>query len=421
MELTVRATKDGFTSTSTNVLALADREINVPTLRIAPLGEEEPESGKASNILLLDQSDTSIGVLGSGSREVANLTFQVADSSGRPVVLDKGATINFRFGVRPNGGEFISPTTAQTDNNGEVKVNLSSGTRAGVVQLIAETVVDGRTIVSRPVSVSIHGGLPDQTHFTLAPARFNFPGLTKYGLTNAISVTVGDKYANPVKPGTAVYFTTEGGIIEGSTLTNATGQGSVSLISANPVPNRGIAVVTASTADENQNVVTDRIPVVFSGTPVVTVSPSVASLDQTYSLTVEDFNGNPLAPGTTLSVRAEGTKVKAVGNTSVTLEDTAFRDQNGDGDILDYEDVLRGPGLTNFTFRVVAEEVEAPAEGETSTEDEPEVEAVTIKVSGPNGGYELVLTPGAGKVSSRTEGAIVEMLPNGAAQVRLAP
>ncbi len=102
-------------------------------------------------------------------------------------------------------------------------MNLSAGTTAGVVQVVAEATLDGRTIRSLPVSVAIHGGLPDQPHFSVGPEKFNFPGLTRYGLIDEVSVIVGDKYANPVRPGTAVYFTSSHGVIEGSVLTNGTG------------------------------------------------------------------------------------------------------------------------------------------------------------------------------------------------------
>ncbi|RMF54490.1 MAG: hypothetical protein D6746_14285 [Bacteroidetes bacterium] len=406
MSLQVVAAKNGYDDASVTVLALPDRLVEVPTLRITLIVGEEPVSGKASNILLLKQSTTSIGVKESGSEEVAKITFQVADSLGRPVILDKQARVRFSLGVQPGGGEFIFPESAATDNNGQVTVNLSSGTKAGVVQIVAETEVDGRTIRSLPVAVAIHGGLPDQTHFSIGPSRFNFPGLNTFGLTNTISVIVGDKYGNPVKPGTAVSFASTHGIIEGSTQTDAQGRGDVSLISANPLPADGIAVITATTADENQNEVIGQTPVVFSGVPIVTVSPTTAALDQTYSLTVMDQNGNPLAGGTTINVRVEGTKVKGVGHTGVTLDDTKF--VGG----MAYENVLRGPGITEFTFRAV--------EDRTLDEDgTPTVEAITITVNGPNGGLEIVLTSD-GQAITRTEGATLERLGADVVRVRAA-
>ncbi len=404
MDVQVFAEKEGFAETSVTVLALAGREVDVPTLRIVQLLADEPISGLASNILLLQQSTSSIGVKESGSQEVAKITFQVADSLGRPVILDNTTLVHFSLGVQPGGGEFIFPENAPTDNNGLVTVNLSSGTKAGIVQIVAEADVDGRTIRSLPVAVSIHGGLPDQDHFSIGPAKFNFPGLNTFGLTNTISVIVGDKYSNPVKPGTSVSFSTTHGVIEGAAQTDDTGRGSVALISANPVPPDGIALITATTADENQQDVVGQTPVIFSGVPVITVTPTVAQLDQTYSLTVTDPNGNPLAEGTVISVKAEGTKVKAVGNTSVILDDSAFLGGNA------YENVLRGPGITEFTF-VAVPDLTLDEEGS------PEIESVTIKVSGPNGTLEIVLTT-AGEAATRTEGATIERIDRDAIRVR---
>ncbi len=406
MNVEVEAFKDGFSQATTSVLALAGRVIDVPTLRLNQLIAEEPISGFASNILLLTQSTKSIGVKESGAQEVAKITFQVADSLGRPVILDSNTEVRFSLGAQPGGGEFIFPQSAPTDNNGQVTVNLSSGIRAGIVQIVAETTVGERTIKSLPVAVAINGGLPDQGHFSIGPSRFNFPGLVTFGLTNEISVIVGDKYSNPVVQGTAVSFSTSHGVIQGSVLTDPSGRGAATLISANPLPSDGIALITAVTADENKQQVIGQTPVVFSGVPVITVSPSVAQLDQTYSLTVMDPNGNPLAAGTLISVRAEGTKVKAVGNTSVTLDDTAFIGGTA------YENVLRGPGITDFTFLAV-EDLNLDESGI------PTVESITIRVSGPNGSLEIVLTPG-GAAMTRTEGATIETLAGGAVQVRAA-
>lgn len=387
MNLQIRANKDGFTTDQTTVLALAGRTIEVPTLRLRETVEQAPVSGMASNILLLEQSSQSIGVRESGSEEVAQITFQVQDSIGRPVTIANAENIRFSFGTHPGGGEFLEPTEARTDNNGQVTVNLSSGTRAGVVQILAETEVEGNMVRSMPVSVSIHGGLPDQRHFTLGPDRFNFPGLLRFGITNQISVIVGDKYSNPVKPGTSVYFETSHAVIEGSALTNATGGGTVQLISANPLPPLGIAVVRATTADENQQIVSSQIPVLLTGVPEIQVTPGEAILGQTYRLRVWDWpNRNPLVEGTSITVRAEGTKVKAVGSTAVSLGDAAFVDQNGDGDVLDYEDILRGEGITEFRFRAV-EDLTLDEAGE------PTLEAITITISGENGRLELVLLP----------------------------
>ncbi len=315
MELTVSATKTGYSSASLPILAVPDRSIEVPVLRLTRTATEEPVSGEAANILLLSQSDQAIGVRESGSKETAELVFQVADSMGRPVVLEHAVRVRFRFGVQPGGGEYLFPTEALTDNSGRVRVHVASGTKAGVVQVVAEATVAGRTIRSQPVSLAIHGGLPDPDFFTLAPTQYNFPGWVAYGLENEISVIVGDQYGNPVKPGTAVYFTTTHGVITGSVMTDENGQGSVTLYSANPLPPDGIAIITATTADRNQQPVTRSLPIIFSGPPVAVLcmlddqgnclpQTPVAILDQSYLLQLTDHLGNPLAPGTKVTIEA---------------------------------------------------------------------------------------------------------------------
>ncbi len=406
MSLQLIASSDGFANSSVNVLAIANRAIDVPTLRLFQIAPDEPESGFASNILLLSQSAQNIGVVESGSEEVAVIRFQVADSMGRPVILDKNAAVTFAFGAQPNGGEFLHPLAAVTDNNGVVEVNLSSGTRAGVVQVVAETMVQGQMIRSIPVAIAIHGGLPDQTHFSIGPEKRNFPGLLRYGLIDPIAVIVGDKFSNPVRPGTAVYFETSHGVVGGSVQTNVDGRGTVNLTSANPLPPDGITLITATTADDLENIVSGSTPVVMSGVPIVTVSPATALLDQTYLVTITDQNGNPLVEGTTLNVQVQGESVKAVGNTSVTFDDTVFLGGQ------EYQHVLRGPSITEFTFRSVSDI--NPLAPET-----PEVEAITITVAGANGRIEIVLSPPGGAAYSPTDGVALKTRNDGTVVARV--
>ena len=101
-----------------------------------------------------------------------------------------------------------------------------------------------------------------------------------------------------------------------------------------------------------------------------------------------------MSAGTTIKVSAEGTTVRAVGHTSTRLEDTAFIGG------INYEHVVRGSGITEFTFRVI-DNVD-PLNPEV-----PVLEVITISVSGPNGSLEVVLG-GSGAPYSRTDG--VEMV-----------
>jgi hypothetical protein len=367
-------------------------------------GEENREPGRPTDILLQNQSANAIRVQESGGTSIARMTFQVVDSTGKAIQADQAVDVDFRFGNQP-GDATLTPSTVQTNGQGQATVNVSSGTTAGVVQVVAETErPDGTTFQSKPVSLSIHGGLPNKCHFSLAPEQFNFPGLVDLGVTNSIQVFVGDKFGNPVVPGTSVSFSTNAGLIGGSAQTDDQGRGSVALTSAQPLPEGGVGTVRAETAGTddvntivdpdncpdpantgNENTISETVPVVFSGRPEVEVAPDSAELGETYELTVWDAeNNNPLAPGTSIQVQAEGTKVKAVGNTEVTLDDTDISDSDNDG--FDAGDIVNKDETTSFTFRVVEDQ-------EVDEEGTPTIETVTISVSGPNGSLEVVLTP----------------------------
>ena len=402
MDVDITVSKSGFVNQSTSVLAVADRTIEVATIRLEPIeGGTDPTSpggnvsGRASNLLLLGQSANSIGVRESGSVEVAELVFQATDSLGRPVTLDNQVTINFSFGVNPGGDAFIFPEAAATNENGEVKTNVSSGLVAGVVQVVASATVDGRTIRSLPVPLTIHGGLPDVQHFGVATARLNVPRAWDFwGTENTITAFVGDQYGNPVRLGTAVYFTTSAGIIEGSAQTGALGTATVSQISGPPQPvhpefGNGYAIVTGTTADRNQSEITDDVLVLFSGSSIIVVpAQGPIFLGNAYEFWVYDQNQNPLAAGTNITVSASGTNVEAFGNTNTTLPDMLFGDHN-DPNLPPDVDTF---GRTKFNFGY--------QQGEQVDQDNnlipPELEAITIRVTGPNGNSErVVLANGA--------------------------
>ncbi len=398
MELAVAPEKDARRSDIRTVMARAGETREMPDLRVAGLGEEEEEPGTPAYIELASVTPQSIQVQATGGTEVANLTFVVRDSSGRPISLDFQTGVRFSLGAHPGGGERLTTEQVPTNNNGEATVSLISGARAGVVQIIAE--VDGsdeQTFTSKPVGVTIHGGFPVERNFSIRPGQINHP----VGSAEAIpiSATVGDRYNNPVKSGTAVYFTTEGGgIIEGHILTDGQGQGSVSLLPGNARIGDIITII-AETANRDTTTIYARTGTFFSGFPQIEVSPATAIINETYQLTVTDQQGNPLAPGTTISVVAEGTQVQATGNTNVTLGDAGF-DSSGN--------IRRGPGITEFTFRTAADpDPENPMP--------PELETITVTVSGPNGNLEIVIPPpGGNNLRTTTDGATVDLRGPGA-------
>ncbi len=439
VEVTITVSDGDATAQKVRQVSPDVGEVSELSFSLSTGGEEEREPGRPTDILFQNQSANTIRVQESGGTSVARLTFQVVDSTGQAIGIDQAVDVNFRFGQQP-GDASLTPSTVTTNGEGQATVNVSSGTTAGVVQIVAQTQrPDGTEFQSKPVSLTIHGGLPNKCHFSLGPAQFNFPGLTEFGLTNSIRVFVGDKFGNPVVPGTSVFFSTNAGIIGGSAQTGDQGQGEVTLTSARPLPEGGVATIRAETvgtddvntivdpdncpdpADTdtgNENTIFDTIPVVFSGRPEIDPDPETAILGESYDLTVWDVeNNNPLAPGTTIQVEAEGTKVKAVGSTEITLDDTAFSEDNNDG--FGREDIVNLKETTAFSFRVV-EDLEVDEGGD------PKIETVTITVDGPNGSVEIVLLPegkqstasSSSQVLTPTPGATVHQTPSGETVVR---
>lgn len=374
VNLVIITSKDNYNIDTLSVFATIGQPLNVPIISLVPNGTGIIPSGDPVSIFISEVSAPVIGVKESGGEETTRMVFVVQDSSGIPVDLDHSVTVNFYLAAGPGGGELLSPSSVNTNNIGQAVVNLTSGTKAGVVQIIAEIDLPNTTIKSLPVSVTIHGGLPDQAHFSIAPQYLNFPGYNIYGLTNTITAFVGDKYANPVRPGTAVYFTTTGGIVEGSTLTNDQGIGSVDLISASPQPDDavlgpGFGRVTASTVDENQIIISDEIVVLFSGVPQLSVSPTTFNIpnggSQSFTYTVHDQNNNPLAGGTNITVDVSGDDTGSGGDLNFILPDT------------------QSQSWTQFGFFVY---------DTTDTIDVVKTVNITINTTGPNGGSHISIS-----------------------------
>jgi hypothetical protein len=289
-------------------------------------GSEGPSSGPASNIVMVAVAPQRIGVRHSGDSESAVITFQVRDSRGTRVDLAHRVRVRFVLAETLPDSVFVSPDTATTDTAGKVSVTVTSGTRAQSVMVRAY--VEGTAIWSEPVPVAIHAAPPDQLHYSIAPAKVNIPGLVLYNVVDAITAFTGDRYANPVPVGTENYFTTTGGIIAGSAVTDELGRSTVGLISAAPAPAGGLAEVTCQTVDEGGSRIQRSTYVMFSGHTVMNVSPTTFAVglnqSQDFVVTLRDAeNGNPLTGGTQLTVVA--TLGSLAGDVTVTLPDTQDR------------------------------------------------------------------------------------------------
>ena len=238
--------------------------------------------------------------------------------------------VYFTFGSAPGGGEYLFPAFSKTNALGKATVTLNTGTIAGVVQIVAQATYNGKTIRSKPILIAIHGGFPDLGHFHVASPKLNYPALGIIGFLIDFTAYVGDKYSNPVRENTVVYFKTNSGIIVGSALTGSLGTGTVSLLTQpwpnDPIYGPGFFRVTATTVNEFSESISTETVRMQSGVPILSVSPTSFNIDnggsQSFTFTLNDVNGNPMAEGQSADVKIESEFYKIAGSTSVKLPDT---------------------------------------------------------------------------------------------------
>jgi len=399
--VTLTLTKGGYNTVSqiiqvTSGVATPLDFVLAPKTVIIPVG---PGTGIAQTIAFLGANPEELRVYGVGGLETAILGYEVRDSLGFPIDAAHAVQITFSMSGNPSGGEYISPAQILTNSAGRAYTTFDAGVKAGVAQVIATcTSPTGKVITSSPVRVIIDAGFPDQDHFTISADAYNFAGMDWVGRTDNIGVQIGDKYSNPVTPGTAVYFHTSpypatngriggAGVITAAVYTDGAGHGFATLFSGNPKPLGAYAApaplgdayhyAVARTVGEGGVVVTDSVLMMWSGLPLITnLNPPTFNIlngqEQDFTFTVADVRGHPLAAGTVITVTAqvppppdpnEPVNQVNVGfgiNGSLTLPDVIFGGQQ----------------ITNFSARL--------SDG-TFSIDEPTPVTMIISVSGPNG------------------------------------
>jgi len=367
--VTISVTKSGYRDTSV-VVQIQPGVVVTLGLQIAarsPISGVGGGSGVAQTIAFLGASPRQISVYGVGGLETSILGFEVRDSLGLAIDAAHSVSMSFQIVGGLNGGEYISPLSVTTNAIGQAYTTFNSGIRAGVFQVVATVTLAGRPpITSNPVRLIITAGFPDQAHFTIGIDRFNFPALGIVGKRNSVSVLVGDKYTNPVQPNTAVYFRSSAGVIQPSVFTDASGQGTVDLISGNPAPfgiyaarppygpdTAGYHHIVARTVGEGGVTVQDSTLILWSGGSIISnVNPTTFNIPdggfQDFTFTVSDFLGHPLSEGTIISVQAT-VPPPPDPNAQVNQVQLAFG-RNGSLTLPDV--ILPGPGRTAFGFRL---------------------------------------------------------------------
>lgn len=393
----LKVEKSGYKQQSMNFSVDAGKQLSADfyLVRDTTTGiRDSSDSGLyARSIALMNITAREISVYGVGGTESSIITWEVRDSLGFPIDIDHRDTVEFELIGEPVlGGAYVTPQRALTNVSGRVATTVNSGTKSGVLQFVAKLFRerDAVWIYSTPVIITVNAGLPDQPHFTLAAHRYNFPAYDWLGRNDAITVQLGDKYSNPVKTNTAIYYSTTGGIIGASGFTDKTGQATVQLQSGNPhppdvilgVPN--MAKIAAVTMGENGVAIHDTIVILFSGwSEIRNISadsffvPRGGRSGRIY-FSVSDRFGNPLSSGTHIGVSLQYTPPP--NNSTVNLNVTGFINVTlGDTQ-------ARGMGTTDFWFEVVDQTVGGVASAIPSN--------VIISVTSENGNPPDVSIPG---------------------------
>lgn len=200
------------------------------------------------NSILLNFDPNTLGVKDSGRNQTTNITATVLDSKGNAV--SDGTQVAFSIFSSPGGGEVLSNSEPIPTLNGNAQVSLNSGIRSGSVRILAQVTDSlGVPIVPEVRAVSteiiIFAGPPfiedvndpNTSHLTVGAAPLNVWGWHVVNNTVTVTAVVGDKFNNPVTPGTAVFFTTTGGVISTYTgFTDQEGVATVTLHTAQPYP-----------------------------------------------------------------------------------------------------------------------------------------------------------------------------------------
>ena len=339
----ILSTKIGYSNDTLVVSLDPGRDTVVTRLLVADLITAPPTAREPAQIAFIGVTTPDIFVAGVGATENSILTYEVRDSLGKAIDRAHRAYAVYSIQFFPNtfapGGTSprLIPSADSTGDDGRVRVNITSGTRAGVVQMVVSINSPSGLIRSQPVRITISSGFPDQRHFTISTPRYNFPGLEFFNTRATVIVQAADKYSNPVQAGTAVYFSTLHGSIQTlGGLTGADGFVSKDLISGKPTPEGvdalpvlgpGYSWVYAQTIGDNGTQVLDSIPILWTGKPILTKTDAVFNFNIAnggtagpFTFTVMDKYDHPVSAGTTINVSGLG--VIAGGNANITMNDT---------------------------------------------------------------------------------------------------
>jgi len=218
------------------------------TVAAAQVGSISFISATPSNITLKGTGTTSGGT----STATSTVIFKVLDTSGGP---RSGATVTFALSTTV-GGITLSPASATTDVNGQAQTVVSGGTVATSVRVLATTTAaDGNAISTESSALTVSTGVPTSQNISLAVKCWNVEAWNTDGVTVPVTVSMTDRFSNPVPDGTTASFQTALGgnqaTCQTGTPTSGSGSCIVNWVSKAPYAVYGNPATTISTPYTN--------------------------------------------------------------------------------------------------------------------------------------------------------------------------
>ena len=234
----------------------------------------------AGSVKFVSADTTNIALKGTGGigrQEFSTLRFQVFDTTGSQVA---GKLVDFVFAdsgtASTVGGLTLNPASATSAADGSVTTLVSGGTMPTSVRVVATVHGSSPAITSLSNLLVVSTGVPDQRHFSLSTQTGNCEGLDFDQTCSIVTATLGDHFGNRAPDGTAVNFSTEGGVNDASCVTSAmTGTCSVTLRASSPRPANGRVTVLAYAVGEENLVDANGNNLFDAGDTFVDKSPDI--------------------------------------------------------------------------------------------------------------------------------------------------
>jgi len=219
--LTSTGTADAtYTSKGCSGADVITASATVAGASLAATGTVTVATAATGSIQFKSATPMTIGLKGTGQPSTSTLIFEVLDASGAP---KPGVTVNFSLSTSV-GGLSLSPASATSGANGTVQTVVSSGTVHTSVTVTATIASPALTTQSSQLTVTT--GIPASNTFSISvgaaqygsspPACSNVEAFDTDGVVVPVTVSLADRYGNPVLDGTSVSFYTDGGKIDGS-------------------------------------------------------------------------------------------------------------------------------------------------------------------------------------------------------------